>query len=133
MTNKSNIEEMSIMEDSRYKFRVFYKGNYTYFNFNTLNDESRDFYLNEIKDNTIEQCTSLKDKNGDLIYEGDIILYDCNIGRDYEDKLVTIKGIVKYKDQMFVIDDEIDFEAPLNSDIFEIIGNTHTNKEKDDE
>jgi uncharacterized phage protein (TIGR01671 family) len=61
------------MNKDRFKFRVWYKGAYTFFNFDTLNQESRGFFENEIKNNNVEQCTGLKDCNDNLIYENDIV------------------------------------------------------------
>ncbi len=53
------------------KFRVFIKGNYTYFNLDLLNRESRAFYNNEILGQNIEQYTGKKDSKGIDIYSGD--------------------------------------------------------------
>lgn len=72
---------------------------------------------------TLEQCTGLKDKNGRLIYEGDIV-------KDDEGFI----DLVKYDEVcgMFKIEftkaDISDFERDMSWEL-EVIGNIHENPE----
>lgn len=112
-------------------------GKYTIFQFET---ERADYVEYEIDPSTICQCTGLKDKNGTLIWENDIVkkhfysIYDsCVNSEEYI-------GIVKLKDCAWVVDSfrgEYKCAVPIfeamtySEDVkyFEIIGNVFDNPE----
>lgn len=138
--------------NDRFKFRVWDKGNEQYLNLSevdylTLDTENGGLiigFLDELmtemtympeKDMVVEQCTGIKDKNGNLIYEGDIL--DCELQDIASHGYPFIhfkKGVVKRaKNGAYCVEGDDDFYA---SDItlypIEIIGNIHEQPEQKD-
>lgn len=91
-----------------------------------------ELFVNDI-DNSyqVEQCTGLKDKNGKLIYEGDILATSPNSQSYGCYKVFFQKDECSFK--VISCDGSHDYAIPLNvlteKNDFQIIGNIHENPE----
>ena len=127
------------MQD-RFRFRVYYKPHNKVYNAICLNCDRQKEIIIEYKSSTaivewenceIIQCTGLKDDNGKLIYEGDIVktLYTRPDG-----VVINRNCVVEFNRCAFWINYGIGASYLDNDDcIYEIIGNIYENKELLDE
>ena len=110
--------------NDRFKFRVWDKRLNRYLGKDDptqmITDDGYLAYLDDdgMKHYIIEQCTGLKDKNGNLIYEGDIVREISKKEPEWEEYIIA----VEWKDCGFNLYSSEDFD-------FDIIGNIHENKE----
>ena len=103
-----------------------------------------DDYKTSIEDIELLQCTGLKDKNGKLIYEGDIV--EAKHKPDREGWYCVYRGIAKYDNKKCqyvinsshhkVLNENKLIKSALNTDTsfnwfdwFEVIGNIYENKD----
>lgn len=111
----------------RFKFRVWNDMQKCYSQDDHYIDE--DGQLNTSGKYIVEQCTSLKDKNGKLIYEGDIVnIFCCRHPYGY---LGRTKGNVYWSnpDAEFRIKVSLEEEYNLYGIEIEVIGNIHENSD----
>lgn len=119
--------------NARFKFRLpFYnnKGEFSHFDFILIGESLPAYNAGVMYNNhEYEQCTGLKDKNGNLIYEGDII--KDKFGRKFKVRWLEedcmFDGTVIYRDPEYR--DRFDFYAGATDEV-EIIGNVHTRSEE---
>lgn len=123
------------MENPRFKFRVWDKVSKRYF-YLELKFGDNGYHPDFITDPVFEQCTGLKDKNGNLIYEGDVI---HDLGEI--EPICSLPLIVRWDDRTagFYLDHQkIGMRASLgridsaDSHNYEIIGNIHEQAEQKD-
>lgn len=123
------------MNNDRLKFRVWDKKNKKYMeNYAScsINESGvlhvhtfgQHYELENTEDFEVEQCTGLKDKNGNLIYDGDIIRwYGTHKTQDYKVVWVNAGWCLKDLRTMTTI-------AMTGLEASEIIGNIHEQKER---
>ena len=119
--------------NDRFKFRVWDKERKCFFNDDevVIYPNGEESFFNADYDFTecvVEQCTGLKDKNGKLIYEGDICIPAKDMADNYgeiyraESGTYFIKG--KMKNGM-----EYDFGIYWHISDYEVVGNINENDE----
>ena len=98
-----------------------------------INDERQEIYINTrcIDPKTIGQCTGLRDKNDNLIFEGDILSYaavDSRTGSIYKGHTM---GVVEYHDHhlTFWLSSAGSLAESLEFSAYKVIGNIHDNPE----
>lgn len=125
--------------NDRFKFRVWDKGNEHYVDYADLlyiepsgeityacyDGDREDMYYYEQDDVVIEQCTGLRDKNGKLIFEGDIVK------TEWFDEKTIYQVVWDEKMACFCFDGKNIFYLfdDLPADVTEIIGNIHEKPE----
>ena len=122
--------------NDRFKFRIWWKKENRY---RIDTDIIPIGHLTDFANNNkyvVEQCTGLKDKNGNLIYEGDIVSGRYFNPYHPETPNPDIKGVVRFiQDRMTWIiedgDEGYDIEDCI-PEYFEIIGNIHEQAEQKD-
>ena len=114
--------------NDRLKFRAYCKNRFIYKSLCDVNVYTEDGECIR-KDDLLpchlewQQCTGLSDKNGKLIYEGDIVeYYNEKTGQYIKEKVLPFreletKGLLRH------------FISERNSNKLNIVGNIHENKE----
>lgn len=94
----------------------YFDGSIGYFIFERDFDNSKSYTIDP---STLGECTGLRDKNGKLIFEGDIVEIKGNIGR-----------VIFVDDEAgFVVDTDKKYFTMSFSSECEIVGNIHDNPE----
>lgn len=117
--------------NDRFKFRVWHKESGVYCTPRYV-EETTIFVLARLSEEryTVEQCSGLKDKNGRLIYEGDIVKATLKY---MGSKTESLCFAVDFSDGAFGYFDELGRFGLLanfgTGAMFKVVGNIHENPE----
>jgi len=128
--------------NDRFKFRVpFYKhdGTFAEFEYTDFIKGVGAYNAGTVYRKGFEQCLGVKDKNGKLIYEGDILATSNNDSRegtcDTWDKEDLGYTAVKWDQDFFCFSctdwnfEPVDYDSTYSLDFVEVVGNIHENPE----
>ena len=95
-----------------------------------ITEPSNDLETLDSKRVNIEQYTGLKDKNGQKIYEGDIVRYDRRLrGIVPPESHTEIVSWRSGEEEYYSCCTTSGFSLPYSEDGYEVIGNVHENPE----
>ncbi len=97
-----------------------------------LYGEGMEIYGDESMSYILEQCTGLKDKNGKLVFEGDILLIKSEVYEHYYSEPVEkeYRHLVRWREnQTGYYPFCYGLHQEYESTTFEVIGNVHENPE----
>ena len=125
------------MREIKFRGKTIDTGEWLYGNLQVPKKESVGYYMwdtgmwqREVDPETIGEFTSLKDRNGNDIYEGDIISFDYGVGEPVSEDLIEVRfvrGVFA-----FLWNGDLDDECPVASPTHEwanVVGNIHDNPE----
>ena len=117
----------------RFRFRVWNKEK-VYLKMPESHCDNISFFLSVMEDEVLEQCTGLRDKNGRLIYEGDIVKVSgdvMTIPVFYEES----KAFINWDGDGFFLHFESGEIESLFQECweYEVVGNIHENVLEDKE
>lgn len=114
--------------NDRFRFRVWNKTEKVYLKMPEMHCDNTSCFLSVMEDEVLEQCTGLRDKNGRLIYEGDLVRVNgdvMTIPIFYEESKAFINW---YGDGFFLHFENGEIESLFQECwAYEVVGNIHEN------
>lgn len=123
--------------NDRFKFRVWNKENKKLYDWDFLEKTKEDNTLfwclhqaqNDCKHNILMQCTGLKDKNGKLIYEGDVVKEEGFYWKVVWNTDITYQWSLRKIEPNSIYPHIITFSSLLSWKKYEVIGNIYENED----